>query len=71
MKVSPNILFICFSGDKLSCITTSKSFSSFVIDVTFSPNVRVCVCVCVCNNNNDNNNNNNNNNQFIVEAVKD
>ena len=41
MKVSPNILFICFSGDKLSCITTPKSFSSFSIDIIFSPNLYV------------------------------
>ena len=33
MKVSPNVLSICFCGDKLSCITTPKSFSSFSIGI--------------------------------------
>ena len=38
LNMSPNILSICFSGDKLSCITTPKFFSSFAIDMIFSPN---------------------------------
>ena len=62
--MSPNILSICFSGDKLSCITIPKSFS-FCIDIIFCLRgshctlfqfqyrcacacVLVCVCVCVC-----------------------
>ena len=39
--MSPNILSICFSGDKLSCITTPKSFSFFAIHIIFSPNLYV------------------------------
>ena len=37
LNVSPNILPICFSGDKLSYITTPKS--SFSIDTIFCPNL--------------------------------
>ena len=41
MNVSSNILSICFFGDKLSCITTPKSFSSFSIGIIFFPNLYV------------------------------
>ena len=41
VNVSPEILSICFSGDKLSCITTTNTFSSFSIDTLFSPNLYV------------------------------
>ena len=57
MNVSPNIPFICFNGDKLSCITTS----SYSIDIIFCPNLYiqeyliVSVCIVTFQNNNNNN----------------
>ena len=41
LKVSTNIIFICFSGDKLFCITTPKFFSFIAIDIIFSLNLYV------------------------------